>query len=334
MRTKKIYIIVVFRSMLFISIGGVSIHGNGQSLVPNGSFEEYIECPDSWNQIDRATGWSRFRRTPDYFNACDQGIASVPLNFAGNKYAATGQAYACILAWEDGGVPNHREHFGAQLNTPLIPDVPVFLSFKVTMATGGLQDDCRYSVDGVGIRFTMEPYPPNIDFPLPNYTALHLASAPLDTAWFFVSGVYVPDSAYPYIVIGGFFDDVLVNPIEFNPAGNIDRAIAFIDDVCVSYEPDDCGISMDVQSSLPQRLQCFPNPFTRDLNIHIGQPPSTGMDLWIHDLAGRVVWQGALEPGQRSLTIDGSHLREGAYLLAGRSAAEVFPSTVIIRLSP
>lgn len=327
--------VCLLRIMISLVTGWVPMIGNGQSLVPNGSFEEYILCPDNGNQIDRAVGWSRYRRTPDYLNACDEGIASVPLNFAGNRYAATGQAYACILAWEDGGVPNHREHFGAQLNMPLIPGVPVFLSFKVIMATGGLQDDCRYSVDGVGIRFTMEPYPPNIDLALPNSAALHLASAPLDTIeWTFVSGVYVPDSAYAYIVLGGFFDDDLVNPVQLNPEGNINRAIAFIDDVCASYAPDDCGISMSVQSSLPHMFQCFPNPFSHDLNIQMGQSLSVITKVYIQDLSGRVVWEGSMEPGQRSITMDGSHLHEGAYLLAGRNSAEVFPSTVLIRISP
>lgn len=80
------------------------------NLVSNGSFEEHTVCPDSWNQMNRAIGWSSYRGTPDYLNSCDTvGVASVPLNFAGNRYAADGEAYAAAIVWEPGGPPNFRE---------------------------------------------------------------------------------------------------------------------------------------------------------------------------------------------------------------------------------
>ena len=68
----------------------IAAYAHGQNLVPNGSFEEYGECPNNGAQIDRAIGWSAFRRSPDYFNSCDEGsVASVPFNFIGEQFAAS-----------------------------------------------------------------------------------------------------------------------------------------------------------------------------------------------------------------------------------------------------
>lgn len=314
---------------------GLPLAGLAQNLVPNPSFEEYIECPNLWNQMERATGWSAYRGTPDYLNACNEGgMASVPLNFAGNRYAADGEAYAAIIALELGGPPNWREHLGGELITPLIPDLPVFLSFKVIMATDGIQDDCRYSVDGVGMRFTMEPYAQNNNFPLPNDAAIHLTTAPLDmTEWTMVSGVYVPDSAYRYIVLGGFFNDDLITPVQFNPNGNIDRAFAFIDDICVSYDPAECGGVTSLPEHSQMRLRAFPNPFTSDLRVSLDGPARSGMEIWLQDLLGRRVWSGRVQAGQDSFTIDGTRLPEGLYVISGENLLEL-PSVVVVRVSP
>lgn len=305
------------------------------NLVPNGSFEKYSQCPDFWNQINRSTEWSAYRNSPDYFNSCDtvNGV-SVPLNVVGNHYAADGEAYAGIIAWQTGGLSNYREHFGAELSMSLIPHVPVFLSFKVIMATGGIQNDCRWSVDGVGMRFTMEPYMQNNNFSLPNNAAIHLTTAPLDNVeWTMVSGVYVPDSAYRYVVLGGFFSDDSVSPVQFNPNGSDDMAYAFIDDVCVSYDPSDCGIEANMEEHHQTRFHAFPNPFTTDVRVSLNVPARSGMEIWLQDLMGRVVWSGRLQPGQNSFAIDGTHLSEGVYVISGKKTEEVLPSTVIVRVS-
>src|SRR3989337_4111166 len=43
------------------------------NLVPNFSFEQYSTCPTGQDQIQYATGWSKYSistSTPDYYNAC------------------------------------------------------------------------------------------------------------------------------------------------------------------------------------------------------------------------------------------------------------------------
>lgn len=308
----------------------------GQNLVPNGSFEEYTTCPDNGNQLDYAVGWASYRGSPDYFNPCDAtSIVTVPLSFAGNLNAANGESYAGIIAWHMGEPFNQREYMGAMLGAPLIPEVPVYLSFKVNMAMGGTQQDCRWSVDGVGLRFSMEQYMENNNFPSPNDAAINLMSAPSDTVeWILVSGVYVPDSAYQYVVIGNFFDDDYVTPVLFNSDGNINRAYAFVDDVCVSYDPDFCPAVTGITNQWIERIRVFPNPFTSELCIKTDATNDATMAVWMQDVLGRRVWSGYVGPGESSTCIDGAPLSEGSYVIFYGDPSVKLSTALVVRVSP
>lgn len=257
----------------------------------------------------------------------------VPANWIGNQYAAEGAGYTGVIIWE--GEVQVREHFGAPLNEPLIPDVPVYISFKTVPAVRGLQQDCRWSCDGFGVRFTMATYMENNDAPLPNEAVLYATNAPLDTTiWTTMSSMYVPDSAYQYIVIGGFFDDDLLMPVNFNPGGTIDRAYVFIDEICVSYDPAVCGLNLDVPDSFQRRVHTYPNPFTDVLNVSLNEFGHTGTKVWLHDVLGREVWFGRTEPGQYSLTIEPPPFPPGVYLMSVRASSMVLSNRVVVRVEP
>src|SRR5687768_16803403 len=68
----------------------------GQNLVPNPSFEDYDTCPEFLSQINYAIGWGSSRQTPEYYNSCaiPFTVASVPHNYFGSQYPASGNAYA------------------------------------------------------------------------------------------------------------------------------------------------------------------------------------------------------------------------------------------------
>src|SRR4051812_43656962 len=81
----------------------ISVLGFAQNLVPNSSFEDTVACPNSISQIDRATGWSSYRQSPDYFNSCayiTYPNASEPSNIWGYQYSRTGNAYAGFIAYQ------------------------------------------------------------------------------------------------------------------------------------------------------------------------------------------------------------------------------------------
>lgn len=270
-----------------------------QNLVPNGSFEEYTQCPDFWAQTQRATGWSAFRNSPDYFNACEpSGNWSVPYNVAGFQPAATGQAY-CGMYIMSPVIINDREFIGAALVNALVPNVPVSISFQVVSAFGGSMVEVGYAASGFGVYFTMEPYYVTDVTDLPNRAALHMDSVYSDTMnWKFVSGTYIPDSAYQYVVIGGLFTDslIVIDTLSEMLGG---YAYVYVDDICVS-QGDPCGSQnglFDGRESIIWSIS--PNPCSDVLRIRMEGALVPG-PIWLElrDITGRPIME------RRSLGIE------------------------------
>ncbi len=295
--------------------------GAAQNLVPNGSFEEYTECPSFWNQLDRTVGWSRFRGSPDYFHSCDTGpYASVPGNVVGYQMAATGEAYAGAYLWC--AFPgDSREHLGAMLTEPLIPGVPVSVSFKISPASGGFVENMKWSVQMAGLRFTVDPYLQLGNDPLAGDAALALTTAPSDTGlWYLVSGTYVPDSAYRYVVLGNFFDDSFLEPLLINPDADYPCSYVYFDDVCVSYAAGFCdGMQATHTSEVNDRLDVFPNPFNARFFLRIPVCAQATATIHLTDELGRVVWSGS-STGQELVEVMVDGLANGLFHLTLSSA--------------
>src|SRR5437762_305023 len=92
-----------------------SCFAHAQNLVQNPSFEDTVSCPNAFDQMYRAAGWSSFRGTPDYFNGCAQNTStSVPVNTWGYQPTYDGNAYAFCLTFNY--FPgNLREYIGSEL---------------------------------------------------------------------------------------------------------------------------------------------------------------------------------------------------------------------------
>jgi hypothetical protein len=333
-----------FIFLFFVLSGGTGV---AQNLVPNGDFEEYIECPDFLNQVYRATGWSRYRGSPDYFNRCDTsdslGIASellgVPSNAAGWQEPMTGDGYMGVMLYEHNPFGGQtREHLGAMLTEPLLPGVPVYLSFKVSPTTAGPLQDFLCSVDRMGLRFTMVPYDENDAAPLPNHAALSMSFAPMDTSsWYQVSGVYVPDSAYQYVVLGNFFDDTLTTRVVLNPnSDDVDSvAYVYLDDVCISYDSGYCDMDMGlIEECDGMLMHAYPMPFKDRCTVMFNKSINWAVYFELLDVSGRHVWQGKLLPGQRFMEICMPNLPPGVYTLRTTSPIGALKPIVLLHISP
>src|SRR5579871_2036057 len=93
-----------------------------QNLVPNPGFEEYFDCPGSYNapgsSRNIAPGWvSPTLGTPDLFNRCSFGNAGVPQTWAGVASAHKGYGYSGIYAYINNN--NYREYLQARLTDTL-----------------------------------------------------------------------------------------------------------------------------------------------------------------------------------------------------------------------
>jgi len=132
--------------LIFCLVTQISL---AQNLVPNSSFENYYSCPGTFayqgSKKNFAPGWySPTNGTPDLFNQCSFGSASVPYNWAGISSAINGYGYAGIYVWLHSS--NYREYLQAKLTERLVPGRKywVELYFKLSSYS-------KYSIDRIGV---------------------------------------------------------------------------------------------------------------------------------------------------------------------------------------
>lgn len=292
----------------------LALSGVGQNLVPNGSFEQLDTCPDFSGYAQFASGWENlYTQSADYFNSCNSnGVVGIPSNQFGYQFAAEGDAYVGMATSAPGGGQWYRELVGIELQSPLIPGVPVCLSFQTAMGGFGnwAGNSTPYSCKGIGLKF-FTVYPEWGSYLYPNDAAVNLDMVPTDTSiWYSASGVYYPDSAYTHVVIGNFFADSLndLTLIDSTGFGALPGAYAFVDDVRVSFDLSFCTTSLE-ETDTEDGITLFPNPALDQ--VVVGQ--RSGAEVTVVDAMGRLLWQGRII-GDRWVLEVGSWAR-GSYLL-------------------
>lgn len=306
-----------------------------QNLVPNGSFEEYTECPQFAQQLTFAPPWSVLFGTPDYFNACcTTSYVGVPQNFAGSTYAAEGNAYLGLQSWAFGD-QTMGEKAQVALSSPLEVGTPVYVSFKVIPATGGSVTRCMYSSSGFGLRFSTVPLDWTVDATLPNDAVAYLTQPLEDTLeWTTVSTVYVPDSAYAYLSLGTFFEYGLVEVVEVDPNGTIEMAYVMIDQVCVSSTPGVCDGFSGVHNILPAGHRIMPNPFTDKTSLIFEEATTASTRLAVLDVLGREHYAVEVPVGCSSWEISAHELPVGELIAKWLWNGELFRTARITHLNP
>jgi len=280
-----------------------------QNLVPNPSFEDFSSCPNDECQIYKATGWSSFGYTPDYFNSCSLMDWSVPFNVAGYQNASTGNAYAAIGS-DVGVYGSFRDYIGIELATPLVIGKKYYVNFNVSLANGS-----HYGIDKIGVLFTTVSYeilpyncsnPLSIFFPK-NFSHVYSNNIITDTVnWTMITGSFIADSAYSYLMIGNFFDDTHSNHVNVNLGGNLWSSYYYIDDVYVSTD----SISSIFENSINSpSITIFPNPIFNKATINIDKYKTC--NLKILDVFGRVMKEIRIENSITEVTLD--NLNSGVY---------------------
>ncbi len=267
----KIFFTILIYCFPFINYQSSIINCNAQNLVPNPSFEEYYECPYQWGMIFRSTGWNSFNSSPDYLNTCsfDCGI---PYSGFGFQYPATGNAYSVICC----GPPtdNGSELIGRKLSNPLVIGEKYFVSFKAVLSDN---PSANCGLDKLGVLFSTIPYivdsmillneNPGYTYNLiNNYAHIYSDQIIIDTAnWTEISGSFVADSAYEYIIIGVFFDKYNVNIEKVDPSNYACVPVYAIDDIYVGLDTIN---SMNNELNQP-KINIYPNPFNNYTSIFI-----------------------------------------------------------------
>ncbi len=259
-----------------------SLMVKAQNLVVNPSFEAYTACPDNTGgDVYKATGWDTCKGTPDYFNTCATfNYFQIPTNTFGYQNAAQGNAYCGFYTYDASTF--YRECIIGSLTAPLTAFQKYFVSFKVNCADSNFF--ISYATNKLGVRMSTIPQS-NVSI---NNTAHFYSNAIIsDTSgWTRLSGSFIADSAYQYIMLGNFFDDTNTSTLNFQ-SGNI--GYYYIDEVCLST---DSLYSLNYVTEISEinplnEVNIYPNPAINTFNVSgLGQKPSV---IKIFDSLGREI---------------------------------------------
>jgi len=180
--------------------------------VPNGSFEYYTTCPATLGQVTGyCTGWYRFTSaTCDYYSSCNSGSVGVPNNFIGYQPAASGNAYCGLIAHI---TPTQHFEYLATPIQPLIKGAAYEVSMSVNLGNSSVN-----ATGNIGAYFfDAGPATINTNSILQVIPQVYYANQGIITDsvnWTRLSKVFVADSAYDNIVIGGFLNNLQSYPID------------------------------------------------------------------------------------------------------------------------
>lgn len=286
----------LFLFLLFVA------NANAQNLISNGNFEQFYHCPNNLNDIDSAKFWLNPNiNTPNYFNQCSSGTATLPSTPFGYQLPHSGAAYAGIYQyWST--VSNYREYIETPLDTPLIQNECYHFEMYISSA-----DVAKYSSHNLGVYFS-DTLIQNVPISLFSFLTPQINNAPTnypDTSnWVLVSGDYTAHGGENYLIIGNYSSDLIMDATNVNPTG-YDMSYVFIDDVsliaCTSV-----GTNEIAESDL---FKVYPNPSNSFITV---SNKTNSKSYQLRNVLGQLVLSGTLTATQQ---IDIASLPSGIYFL-------------------
>jgi len=309
----------------------VPLFANAQNLVPNPRFELHDTCPEIFGFTSKPLYWNRWDQSPDYFHACAGNLGGidtlldVPWNGFTWQYAYDGDGYVgsgCFL------VDDFHELVGAELIQPLVVGQTYYASFYTNLATEGSYWEARWACNNQGLLFTMNEHIWQLttgagpEFVVRNYAHVNNTTVITDTMnWTLVSGSFIADSAYRYVVIGNFFADAFTDTVHLSANPSI-AAYYLFDAVCVSSDPNGCPMATSILDYNNVTQHVYVDQASGQLVIGGIQANSA---YGLFDMSGRLFNQGEVNSGMISI----ADLPLGVYTLViklnnGESIREKF----------
>jgi len=254
------------------------------NLVNNPSFEDTLYCPVGGNQLDAAIGWSSFRNSPDYYNACNKNYLNIPNANYGYQFANTGNAYSAVATYYKYNSPsgnNYREFAGNQLNTQMQIGMKYYFSFYAVLA----ERYTGFASNNIGLRFFTNSYSISNPAPIDNFSHLKFDSLLTDSIyWHKVSGSFIADSNYNYVCIGNFYDYLHTDTLIVTPFAT--SAYYFIDDVCVTTDSIYNETWTGLNEVSPTGIKFWPNPLQDYFQFNSSQIID---EINIYDICGKLL---------------------------------------------
>ncbi|MCL4283366.1 MAG: T9SS type A sorting domain-containing protein [Flavobacteriales bacterium] len=235
-----------------------------------------------------------------------------------------GESCAGMVTYWQNGQFEYREWIQAPLLEPLVVGQTYWCSFRANAAFGGNETYPQFWLanDKVGMRFTTTAMAQwNVDDPYPvppDHAHILYPQVLSDTVgWTLVSGSFVADSAYRYVMLGQFFSNAQTDTLHFVDPASVypwyPRAYTLVDAVCVSPDPDGCERSQGIAELGEATPFVYPNPASDVL--WIGN--ADGREALVLDMLGKQVWSGRVSGGRFAVGVDS--WARGTYVLQVRS---------------
>lgn len=123
-----------------------------------------------------------------------------------------------------------------------------------------------------------------------------------------VEGSFIASGGEQFLTFGNFDSDIETDTLRLREDG-LPVSYFYFDEVSVVL---DTTYHVGIQE--PEfTFSIYPNPATTNLTIESRTPLA---QVWVSDVAGRVVWQETLRSAQSDRNIDVSALPSGIYLVA------------------
>jgi gliding motility-associated-like protein len=222
-----------------------------QNLIPNGSFEDTLKCPQTGGEITASRFWfdPNFMSS-DLFNSCSSGGFSIPYNQFGYQFPYQGTNFAGLtLFWKS--VSNYREYVGIMLKESLKPEEVYYFSLQFSYA-----DSCTFISKNISIGFVEDTsglYNQNIILPNSKFL-LYQDIIDEKNSWNKAKILFTAKGGEKFILIGNFENDLSTNFVS-TTGGNssiFDFSYIYLDSISLYHSeiiipnvftPNDDGIN-------------------------------------------------------------------------------------------
>jgi hypothetical protein len=295
----------------------------GQNLVPNPSFEDTVQCPTPFSQLQFASGWvSPNGYSPDYYHSCANSSNpnyGVPNNYYGFQNARTGIAYGGIFLPVAAG-NDLREYAQIQLIDTLVSGVEYIVKFYVSLA-----DSSEYSVNAIGAYLSKNAISsPSLKvFNVTPQIVNNSTTNPLTNKniWYEILDTLIAVGGEEYITIGNFEADSTADTTSVSGGSTSGEAYYYLDDVSIEPKPNSINY-MDVNNI----LKFYPNPTSNILNIKISKTGCYTIQLL--DVLGNVVSNKKTVKGDSVLHVE--KYPNGIYFIQLSNENEILTTSKII----
>jgi hypothetical protein len=326
MITRLEYCLTMKNTTLIILITLLGASLSAQNLVPNGSFEEGIECPSFIGNVTaQCSDWygsilsdNENDPTPEWFHDCSELEAFTPPDVAfGFQFPQEGLGYAGLVSYISVD-NNYRETIGVELNEPLQEGNTYLVEFFVSNIS---LVETGFGVNNFGFNFTTYSHYIESSFPI-NESHFSIDSIiSIGSSWIFVSEQFESDSAYTHLHIGNFFD--ADNIIIDSNGLNVGLGYFGVDNVSVTET-----LSLKNQSNLKSSVVIYPNPTSNSLTIEL---PANEIltELSIYSTEGQLVSNQSELYVKNKMNLDISDLPTGMYFVLAESNKSIYRELLI-----